>query len=261
MLGASSSKLQTHIRVLRALVRREITTRFARSVGGYFWAIAEPALFIGILTVVFSLIAQAPPLGDSFMLFFATGYIGFSFYRGVSDFASIAVMYNRTLLNFPTVSPYDAILARVYLEFVTLATSSVIVLTVVYFILGRMPQLDLFHLWVGMGLGVALATAVALCNAILFILFPTWQQIFGIVNRPLFIVSGVFFTPASLPPDARDIVLYNPIAHIVSIFRRAFYPEYEAPYVNYPFVIGLTLALMALGLYLIKLNRYTVYDE
>ena len=63
------------LRVLFALMVREMGTTFGRSWGGYFWAIAEPLGGILLLSLAFGLALRTPPLGSSFMLFYATGYI------------------------------------------------------------------------------------------------------------------------------------------------------------------------------------------
>ena len=49
--------------------------KFGRSAGGYFWALAEPLGGILLLSIAFSLALRTPPLGTSFMLFYATGVI------------------------------------------------------------------------------------------------------------------------------------------------------------------------------------------
>ena len=60
------------MRVLFALVVREMSTKFGRSWGGYIWAIAEPLGGILLLTIAFSFAFRKPPLGSNFALFYAT---------------------------------------------------------------------------------------------------------------------------------------------------------------------------------------------
>ena len=63
------------LRVLFALVVREMSTRFGRSWGGYLWAIVEPVGGILLLTFIFSLALRKPPLGTNFALFYASGMV------------------------------------------------------------------------------------------------------------------------------------------------------------------------------------------
>ena len=65
------------LRVLFALILRDMSAKFGRSVGGYLWAVAEPLGGIVLLAVAFSLALRMPPIGTSFLFFYATGMIPF----------------------------------------------------------------------------------------------------------------------------------------------------------------------------------------
>ena len=69
------------LRVITALVIREMGTQFGRSAGGYLWAIAQPLGGIVLLAIAFSLALRTPPLGNSFMLFYATGIMPFTMFN------------------------------------------------------------------------------------------------------------------------------------------------------------------------------------
>ena len=114
-------------RVLFALLMREMTTRFGRSAAGYLWALIEPVGFIALLSLAFSQIAHSPPIGRSFPLFYATGYIAFSFYNDIAALTGRAVLVNRPLLNYPAVTALDTVLARFLLQSLTgLAVAAVV---------------------------------------------------------------------------------------------------------------------------------------
>ena len=73
------------LRVLFALIVRDMSAKFGRSVGGYLWAVAEPLGGIVLLAVAFSLALRTPPIGTSFLFFYATGVIPFSLYSNVAE--------------------------------------------------------------------------------------------------------------------------------------------------------------------------------
>ena len=97
------------VRVLFAMVMREMNTRYGRTWGGYIWAVLDPIGVIALLTLAFSQFIHVPPIGTSFALFYATGYIPFYFYAEISGNTSMAVAFNRQLMHFPAVSPLDAV--------------------------------------------------------------------------------------------------------------------------------------------------------
>ncbi len=115
----ASAEFRTHLRELHALIVRETITRYGKSSLGYAWAVLEPAAFIAFLTVLFSQIAHNPPVGRSFVLFYATGYVSFHWFHDISSVVSRSVHVNRPLLSFPPITPLDTVLARFLLQALT----------------------------------------------------------------------------------------------------------------------------------------------
>ena len=109
------------LRVVTALVIREMAAKFGRSAGGYFWALAEPLGGILLLSIAFSLALRSPPLGDNFMLFYMTGDRSPSAcYGTMSKGVAGAVKSNKGLLNYPVVTALDAVVAKFVLNFLTI---------------------------------------------------------------------------------------------------------------------------------------------
>lgn len=107
------------LRSITALILREMSTRYGRTPGGYAWAILEPLGAILMLSAGFSLVMKTPPLGNSFILFFATGFLPMSLYMAISGMVSRSIRFSRALLNYPAVSWIDAVLARFILNGLT----------------------------------------------------------------------------------------------------------------------------------------------
>ncbi|WP_276529815.1 ABC transporter permease [Roseibium polysiphoniae] len=247
-----SNALRRQLAIAFALVVREMTTRYGNKFGGYMWAVLDPVLFIAIMTSVFSAIAHVPPLGRSFTLFFATGYAAFYMYRSTSDQVSSAVEANRTLLNYPVVRPYDTVIGRVTLQVATLFVVNIILFGSLYFLV-PFPSIDFGPILLASLIAIALGAGVGAANIVWFHLSSTYQQVWGIINRPAFIVSGVFFLPESMPPPYKELLLWNPLVHIVGLFRKGFYPTYRADYVSMPYLVGLTIFSIVFGLFLVWL--------
>jgi capsular polysaccharide transport system permease protein len=107
------------LRAIVALMLREMSTRFGRTPGGYVWAILEPIGALIVLAVVFSILLRVPSLGNSFLLFYASGYLPYTVYATVAASVQTAIMFSKPLLMYPAVSWLDAILARFVLNFLT----------------------------------------------------------------------------------------------------------------------------------------------
>ena len=256
----SENSLTVHLRVVGALLRREMTTRYGRSAGGYFWAIAEPVSMIALLCLVFSAIARTPPLGGSFVLFFATGSIAFNFYRTTSSVLAGAIKSNVQLLRYPNVAFIDTLVARGVLQFLTSCVVSAIVLAGAVHISGEPARLDPVRIAGAVAAAVTLAAGVGAVNAVLFPLYPTWERVFGILNGPLFLVSGVFFLPDTMPPAIQELLAYNPLVHAVSVFREGMFPSYSARLDSLEYPVALGLALLLTGLLLLRRHRERLGD-
>lgn len=239
-------------RTILALILREMATSYGRSIMGYLWAIVEPVAALALMTLVFSAFLRSPALGSNFPLFYASGYLAFSIYVDVGNNVARAVQYSRPLLEFPAVTPLDTILARFLLNFVTHLMVITIILTgIIEFY--DLHQIMGFHkLFIALLLAGGFSLSIGIFNCYLFVAYPSYSQIWAILNRPMFIISGIFFLFDSIPQPFRDILWFNPLIHIIGLMRAGIYPTYEADYVSVTYVVGVSMVLCLIGLHLIR---------
>lgn len=254
---APSNGLFRMIRTVAALILREIATTYGRSPGGYVWALADPILGVALLTVIFqyALGNTDPLLGTSFPLFYASGYLPFQMYHDLSTKMAQSLRFSRPLLAYPAVTFVDALIARLILN----TMLHVFVFTVLVggiAIVQRIPLvLDVSVVLQAMGLAALLGAGVGTMNCFLIMRFPVWERAWSILTRPLFLMSGIFFTYELMPGVVQDILWWNPVLHIVGLMRRGIYGVYPANYVSEPYVITLSLFLLLMGL-LLMWRRY-----
>lgn len=242
--------LKAHIRVVGALLIREMSTRFGSKPGGYVWAIIDPAGHIAFMSLIFMAITHTPALGKSFALFFATGYLAFQFYAAMAGFLNGAVKANRTLLSYPNVAPIDTIVARYILQAGTTSVVSFCVLGVILLTVDQPVYLNWPAIIEAAFAATVLGLGIGIFNNVATLRFPLYEQVFNIINRPMFLISGVFFLPDALPAPVRDIVLLNPLVHVVMLFRKGFYPEYRAEMMNMTYLYSFALTILFMGLLL-----------
>ncbi|KJF71941.1 ABC transporter permease [Agrobacterium arsenijevicii] len=242
--------LKAHIRVVGALLIREMSTRFGSKPGGYVWAIIDPAGHIAFMSLIFMAITHTPALGKSFPLFFATGYLAFQFYAAMAGFLNGAIKANRTLLSYPNVAPIDTIVARYILQAGTTSVVSFCVLGVILLTVDQPVYLNWPAIIEAAFAATVLGLGIGIFNNVATLRFPLYEQVFNIINRPMFLISGVFFLPDALPAPIRDIVLLNPLVHVVMLFRKGFYPEYRAEMMNMTYLYSFALTILFMGLLL-----------
>lgn len=249
------------IRTILALILREMSTTYGKSPGGYIWAILEPAGGIAMMSVAFGLVLRAPSLGTNFPIFYATGYLPFMLYMQVSQRTADSIKFSKPLLKYPSVTFIDAIFARFLLNTLVHLMVFYVVIIGILMLFETHTIIHIPSIVRALLMAAGLGLAVGCMNCFLFSMFPVWRQIWKIVNRPMFIISTIFFTFETLPKAYQGWLWYNPLVHIIGEMRRGFYPTYDAVYVSYEFVVGLILVMMAGGIgflslyYRIILNR------
>jgi len=235
-------------RAIFALMLREMVTSYGRSPGGYLWAILEPAAAIALLSFAFAMAFQAPSLGVSFPMFYATGYLPFMLFLDVANKTATSIRFSRPLLNFAALTWLDVVLARFALNLATHVVTAALVVAALMLCFETRVILDMPRIALALAIVALLAWGVGLLNAYAFLAFPAWERLWQVLTRPLFIVSGVFFLFEDLPHEVQTFLWFNPLFHVTGELRRGFYPTYAASYVSveYVWMIGLGLGLFGL---------------
>ncbi|MBL4768206.1 MAG: ABC transporter permease [Rhodobacteraceae bacterium] len=241
-------------RTIIALVLREMATSYGRSPGGYLWAVVEPAAAIALLTLIFSLGFQSPSIGVNFPIFYASGMVPFLMFTDISGKISGSLSYSKALLNYPSITFMDAILARFIVNLMTQLVVAYIIFFGILIAFDTRTAPDLPVIALAIVMTASLAFGVGTINCFLFTMFPLYQRVWGVFTRPLFIVSGILFNFDSIPEPYAGYLWFNPLIHVVGIMRRGFYFNYTAAYASPMYVFGVSLALTLIGL--VFLARY-----
>ncbi|WP_299658259.1 ABC transporter permease [uncultured Tateyamaria sp.] len=249
------------LRTITALILREMSTRYGRSPGGYVWAVVEPLGAILLLSFGFSLLVRAPSLGNNFILFYASGYLTFNMYQQISLTVSRGIQFSRPLLFYPAVTWIDAVLARLILNALTSIMVSIIILFIIFSLLQTRTTIDIGPVLLSLGLAVLFGFGVGVMNCALSGLYPTWDLIWSIVTRPLFLASAIFYILEDLPRTVQAVLWYNPLIHISGIMRSGIYPTYVPDYVSLPFVLASSLGTAAIGMLLLHRHHRTILES
>ncbi len=242
------------LRTVLALMLREMSTTYGRSPGGYFWAILEPVGGIALMSMVFAIAFHAPALGINFPMFYATGIVPFLLFNNLTSKQAQSLTFSKALLAYPNVTFADALLARFLLNLITQLMVGYIIFIGLLTLFETRTRPDLVTIIQCYLMVATLAIGVGTMNCYLFNAFPSWQQAWSILTRPLFIVSCIFFLFETVPQPFRDYLWWNPLVHVVGLMRRGFYPSYDASYVSFVYVLALGGGLFLTGL--VFLRRY-----
>ena len=250
-----AESLRIQGRVLVAIMLREARTRYGRMKVGYLWALVEPAMHIAMFSVLFSTRFVVVPLGDSVILFLATGFLVFFAFRNVLSRTSGAYGSNEALLSFPIVRVMDVFLGRALLE---LATS----IMVLFLILGGLvltgvaplPH-DVLKMLIAVFSLFAVGIGVGIVVGIVGEFWATLSSLMTVPLRLLYFASGLFFLPDSMPPAVRDIFVWNPVLHAVTLFREGYYHGYQSHLLDEGYLVMWAVGSVLCGLVVEKVAR------
>jgi capsular polysaccharide transport system permease protein len=243
-----SAAAATQLRVVFALVLREIRTRFGKTSLGYIWAIVSPVMAVVVLAAIYTFAGRIVPIGDSLALFLATGVLPYRTCTGIFNRMTTAISSNGSLFTFPIVKPIDAMFARAILEIATSFVVCLIVLGGIWaFELGPAPKYPLDAV-MGFGAMALLGTGIGSINAVIARFSPGWDRLFSLFHRPLFITSGIFYLPEHIPQPLLDYLLWNPLLHGVEWFRTGFYTDYGMNTLDRSYLLTWGVSTLLLGL-------------
>jgi capsular polysaccharide transport system permease protein len=254
--------LQTHGRILMALILRDVQTRFFGTALGFILAIMWPVSHIFIILLINGSLGRPAPYGDSAPLFFATGLLPFMCFNYMSRFTALGVMMNKPLLGFPIVKVGDLLLARAILEVLNAA----VVVIVTMLILTAMgvnvwPPRPIEAMYALLAC-IMLGFGFGIVNGVIAGIFPFWIMPFSLFQIILWMASGVITVPDYLPEPFRYYLSFNPILVAVEWMRSAFYEGYGLnELLDKPYALSFAAVSILIGLIMERTMRGAVMQS
>ena len=219
------------VRVIVALMYRELNTRYGRENIGFLWVVGEPILFCGGVSVLWTVIRPPYDNGIPMTAFVISGYVPLTIWRHCVSRAVKAYNANGALLFHKQVTPTDIIVTRVILE-VAGALAAGLIITLAAIWLGYMkPPVDVGLVYIGLAYQIAFSLASALLIASLSEMSEFVEKVIGVVMYLSLPFSGAFTMVAWLPKAFQQAVLYSPSVHSLEMIRAGeFGPAFETHY-------------------------------
>lgn len=234
------------MRVVGALVLREMQSRYGKRDLSLLWVFLEP-LALSLLIGLFHTIYGHRGMRGVFE-FYAMGYLLYFMMRSVINRGASAVVQNLALLAHRRVTLLDIFFARHVIEFLTVALVMMVFQVGILAFGGMMPP-EPIQMLAALVLMLLFAQGLAFLTGAIAALVPSMERVTHIFSYILLPVSGAFWTIDALPRWAAEIVLWVPTVHIFELMREGQFGDiyryiYDLTYVG-TWIIGLNLIGLA----------------
>lgn len=253
--------LAIQLRVIYALLLREIITRYGRHGLGILWIVVEPMLFTSGVSLLWYLTKLHTVSSIPIVAFSITGYSSVLLWRNIAFRCSKAIEPNLALMYHRNVKVIDLLLSRIILEWIGV-TTSFFILTISCWSFGWMnlPQ-DIFIVLLGWILLALFSLGLGLVVGAISELSETFERTWHVVTYLLFPLSGAVFMVDWLPNAAQKVVLWLPMVHGVEMIRHGYFGSVVPTYESVSYLILSDLILMLIGLVLVKETSKRVQPE
>lgn len=227
-------------------------SRYKRTNWAAIVAILEPIGAVAVFWAVHSLISLQPTYGSSDFLFFTTGIIPFYLFFHISWTIRTWDGLRRT----PRTSEFDLLLSHVLDEFFIKLFIICICCTGLWIdgVAEAVPN-DPFQCLVALVILALMGTGVGLLNAVIVAFFNPWIYIYAILMRGWMAFSGVLYVVDWMPPQLRDIAVYNPLSHAITWYRAAQYPNYPTLLLDREYAVIFAGLILALGVITLNFTK------
>lgn len=246
------SSLAIFTAVVKALFFRELQTRFGSKKLGYVWALIDPTFKIIIFSALKTILLSGAGLGYDYPVFLATSFLAYDLFVNITKKSMEAFTANQALFSYKQVKPFDTLVVRYIMEcFITIMATLALLLAGYY--IGFDMRIENVNMvivgviWISLfGLGLGLFFAV------IAHFYENFKKIINVLFMSLFFLSALFYTVDSLPPLAREYILYNPVVHFIEMIHGNYFAALHTEYVNYTYMLFWTLLPFFAGLYLYR---------
>lgn len=222
--SAFTGDFRRFLALTRVLAVTEWKLRFFDSALGYLWTLMRPALFFGVLYVVFSLIVDVGNDVAHYPALLLTGMVLFFFFQESTSRAVTAVVDNENLvrkIHFPRMAiPMSVVLTASF----ALCLNLIVLLGLVLF--NRVtPRLSWFELPLILLVLFVFSIGVAAILSALYVRARDLNPIWDVTTQALFYLTPVLY-PIQLVIDrssenVANLLMLNPLAALIQEARHA----------------------------------------
>lgn len=247
--------------LLRELIRRDLTSRFAGSLGGPLWAVLNPLILCIVYGFVFALVLRLPPpegFPGGYAVFLLGGlipWIGFqeAVVRGASSVVDQGHLVKKLRFSVELL-PFASIGSALILQ-----TCALAVLTV-YVVVNGSGRLHAGLLLLAFTFEVLFLLGPIFALAALNVFFRDLAQVLTPLLMVALYLSPILYPESIVPPRFAAWLAFNPLRDMTALFRAALFGTASPAPLRLALWAVAFAALAAGGLWLFRRCRPSFSD-
>jgi capsular polysaccharide transport system permease protein len=253
--GKIFSVTKYHLRILWALLIRELATRYGRDNIGILWIVGEPLIFTFGVVIMYSFIRPKYDHGIYLVPFVVTGYLPLTLLRHSIGQGLMCLTANNNLLYHRRIAPLHLFVSRLFMEFV--GCSLAFIFVVCFFcLLGYMnPPKSIGLIYLGWFMYDWLIFGFVLFMASICVVFDVFEKFANLITYVMIPLSGTFWMIFFLPYQYRSMAMKLPLVDCEEMIRSGFLGETIHPYYSVAYTAGFAAVLSFSGLLMLKIVR------
>jgi lipopolysaccharide transport system permease protein len=214
------------VRLLRHQIGTELLNKYAGSVLGANWALANPLMTILVYVVLVSVILKTNLGGTTtpyeYAVFCLSGLGVWLSIQEAMTSSSTCIVRNAPVIRNVAVSAAIFPIAAVATSFITLAICGIL-LVVLRAVAGSPPSVTLLALPIVVVVHFVLMAGVAFYVAMVGAFFRDISQILPVLLQFVMLMTPILYARSDLPLGLRTLADFNPIALLVDAYRQILY--------------------------------------
>lgn len=204
------------------LTRRDITTRYRRSVLGVAWTMLNPLGMMIVLTVAFSSIFRFDT-EFSYAAYVLTGYLAWNFFAQTSNAAMANLVWGGSILRRIYIPRTSFALAAVGTGLVNICLS-IVPLLLVMLVTGVPLTPSALFTPVAILLLAVFSLGVGLILSTIAVFFPDVSEMYQILLTAWMYLTPIIYPESVLPEQYRTLITHiNPMYYLLKVFRMPLY--------------------------------------
>lgn len=246
--------------LLHTTTTQALRERFIGNTLGTTWLLLYPLLFLSLYTIVFIFVlgVRVPGLGTpDYVITIFCGLVPFLAFSEAFGVGTTSIVANRSLLR-NTLFPIELVVARdVLVGHATMGLGMLLVwVAVVYqghthWTHALIPVIYLTQILMALG--------IVWISSTLTVFFRDLQQATPILVMFMMLVSPIGYTDAMVPESMRVLLIFNPLAWLMKLYRSCLL-EGTLPLADFAIFVAFGLAIFSVG-YLVISRLKPVFSD